>query len=264
MSNWRDPKHVPPHHRLYFGSLHHHGNARGVRRSHPGGRILRGQEHHDRSPGPGFRRISQNVLLKRFLPKWRMSASRGAIDRPFSYEEPNMALIPDSHAGILDTKALLYLGTQNKDGSPQVSPVWFDTNGDIIEVNSAKGRLKDLNMRARFRRWSGRPSSTRKIPTNGWGCRARWWRSRKTGAEGAHRRFGEQVSGRGQLPQPPGGPGARHLPHPGRTRYSRWVRKTPCAHDYDVVDGDLKHEILAFLYSCMSGGRKPTSTNSSS
>ena len=40
-----------------------------------------------------------------------------------------MALIPDSHAGILDTKALLYLGTQNKDGSPQVSPVWFDTNG---------------------------------------------------------------------------------------------------------------------------------------
>ena len=60
-----------------------------------------------------------------------------------------MALIPDSHAGILDTKALLYLGTQNKDGSPQVSPVWFDTNGDIIEINSAKGRLKDLNMRAR-------------------------------------------------------------------------------------------------------------------
>ena len=60
-----------------------------------------------------------------------------------------MALISDSHAGILDTKALLYLGTQNKDGSPQVSPVWFDTNGDIIEINSAKGRLKDLNMRAR-------------------------------------------------------------------------------------------------------------------
>ena len=60
-----------------------------------------------------------------------------------------MALIPESHADILDTKALLYLGTQNKDDSPQVSPVWFGTNGDIIEVNSAKGRLKDLNMRAR-------------------------------------------------------------------------------------------------------------------
>ena len=60
-----------------------------------------------------------------------------------------MALIPESHAGILDTKALLYLGTQNKDGSPQVSPVWFGTNGDIIEINSAKDRLKDINMRAR-------------------------------------------------------------------------------------------------------------------
>lgn len=60
-----------------------------------------------------------------------------------------MTQIPDSHAGILDTKALLYLGTQNKDGSPQVSPVWFGVNGDLIEINSARGRLKDINMRAR-------------------------------------------------------------------------------------------------------------------
>lgn len=62
-----------------------------------------------------------------------------------------MAQIPHSHIGILDTKALLYLGTQNRDGSPQVSPVWFDTEGDFIRVNSAKGRLKDVNMRARPR-----------------------------------------------------------------------------------------------------------------
>ncbi len=60
-----------------------------------------------------------------------------------------MAPVPDSHADILNSKALLYLGTQNKDGSPQVSPVWFDTNGDVIQINSAKGRLKDVNMRAR-------------------------------------------------------------------------------------------------------------------
>ncbi len=90
-----------------------------------------------------------------------------------------MALIPDSHAGILDTKALLYLGTQNKDGSPQVSPVWFGTNGDIIEVNSAKGRLKDLNMRARSKvsiaivdpenayRWVGIQGTVVEITENG-------------------------------------------------------------------------------------------------
>lgn len=90
-----------------------------------------------------------------------------------------MALIPESHAGILDTKALLYLGTQNKDGSPQVSPVWFGTNGDIIEVNSAKGRLKDLNMRARPKvsmaivdpenayRWVGLQGTVVEITENG-------------------------------------------------------------------------------------------------
>lgn len=62
-----------------------------------------------------------------------------------------MLQIPQSHIGILDTKALLYLGTQNKDGSPQVSPIWFDTEGDLIRINSARGRLKDVNMRSRSR-----------------------------------------------------------------------------------------------------------------
>jgi PPOX class probable F420-dependent enzyme len=33
------------------------------------------------------------------------------------------------------------------DGRPQVSPVWFDFDGSNIWVNSAKGRVKDKNMR---------------------------------------------------------------------------------------------------------------------
>jgi PPOX class probable F420-dependent enzyme len=33
-------------------------------------------------------------------------------------------------------------------GNPQVSPVWVDLEGDRIVVNSAKGRVKDKNMRA--------------------------------------------------------------------------------------------------------------------
>jgi PPOX class probable F420-dependent enzyme len=33
------------------------------------------------------------------------------------------------------------------DGSPQVTPVWFDYDGSFIRVNSAKGRVKDKNMR---------------------------------------------------------------------------------------------------------------------
>jgi PPOX class probable F420-dependent enzyme len=42
-----------------------------------------------------------------------------------------------------------YLATVMKDGSPQVTPVWFDSDGEYIYINSAKGRTKDRNMRQR-------------------------------------------------------------------------------------------------------------------
>jgi PPOX class probable F420-dependent enzyme len=46
-----------------------------------------------------------------------------------------------------DRKAFANLGTVMADGSPQVTPVWFDYDGKAIRVNSAKGRVKDRNMR---------------------------------------------------------------------------------------------------------------------
>ena len=48
-----------------------------------------------------------------------------------------------------DTKALLYLATIMPDGSPQVTPVWFGTDGDDILINTNEGRTKDKNMKAR-------------------------------------------------------------------------------------------------------------------
>jgi PPOX class probable F420-dependent enzyme len=45
-----------------------------------------------------------------------------------------------------ETKAFAALGTIMKDGSPQVTPVWFDTDGEFIFINTARGRLKDINM----------------------------------------------------------------------------------------------------------------------
>lgn len=62
---------------------------------------------------------------------------------------PSHAKVPASHAAILKTKTLVFVATVNASGAPQVSPVWFDTEGDLIRLNSAKGRLKDKNMRAR-------------------------------------------------------------------------------------------------------------------
>ena len=48
-----------------------------------------------------------------------------------------------------DSKALLYLATIMPDGSPQVTPVWFDTDGEYILINTNEGRVKDKNMKAR-------------------------------------------------------------------------------------------------------------------
>ena len=62
-----------------------------------------------------------------------------------------MKKIPDSHQDLLQdqTKALLYLATLMADGTPQVTPVWFSTDGSYILINTAEGRVKDRNMRAR-------------------------------------------------------------------------------------------------------------------
>ena len=63
----------------------------------------------------------------------------------------NMDKIPDSHLDLLkdETRAFAFLGTENKDGTLQVTPVWFNTSGDYIQINTARGRLKDKNMTAR-------------------------------------------------------------------------------------------------------------------
>lgn len=59
--------------------------------------------------------------------------------------------IPDSHRDLLndETKAYAYLATLMPDGSPQVTPVWFNTDGEHILINTARGRVKEANLRAR-------------------------------------------------------------------------------------------------------------------
>jgi len=55
--------------------------------------------------------------------------------------------IPDPFRDLLTKKAFASLATVMADGSPQVTPVWFDFDGTHVRVNSAKGRVKDRNMR---------------------------------------------------------------------------------------------------------------------
>jgi len=58
-----------------------------------------------------------------------------------------VAAIPDKYLDLFNKKAFLQLATIMPDGSPQVSPVWFEYDGTHILINSAKGRVKDINMR---------------------------------------------------------------------------------------------------------------------
>ena len=58
-----------------------------------------------------------------------------------------MALIPEAFREILNKKSFVHLATNMKDGAPQVTPVWVEQEGNLIVVNSAKGRVKDKNIR---------------------------------------------------------------------------------------------------------------------
>jgi PPOX class probable F420-dependent enzyme len=53
----------------------------------------------------------------------------------------------EKYSDLLHKKAFASLSTLMSDGSPQVTPVWFDYDGKHIRVNSALGRVKDKNMR---------------------------------------------------------------------------------------------------------------------
>jgi len=55
--------------------------------------------------------------------------------------------IPEKYRDLLDKKAFAQLATLMPDGAPHVSPVWFEYDGQNILINSAKGRVKDRNMR---------------------------------------------------------------------------------------------------------------------
>lgn len=57
-----------------------------------------------------------------------------------------MTTIPASHRDILEGKNFAHIATLMKDGSPQVTPVWIDIDGDTIVFNTAEGRAKARNL----------------------------------------------------------------------------------------------------------------------
>ncbi len=63
-------------------------------------------------------------------------------------EEATMTeVIPESFMDLFQQAAFANLATIMSDGSPQVTPVWCDYDGRHVIINTAKGRVKDRNMR---------------------------------------------------------------------------------------------------------------------
>ena len=61
-----------------------------------------------------------------------------------------MATIPEQYLDLMsyETKAFANLATVQPDGTPQVTPVWFDWTCGKLRINTAKGRIKDKNMKS--------------------------------------------------------------------------------------------------------------------
>ncbi len=59
--------------------------------------------------------------------------------------------LPPVHRALLEDQAAVTaaLATLKASGQPQLSPIWFTHDGERILLNSARGRVKDRNLRAR-------------------------------------------------------------------------------------------------------------------
>src|SRR5437763_12345164 len=55
--------------------------------------------------------------------------------------------IPDNLRDLFEKKAFGMLGTIMPDGTPQVTPVWCDFDGTHVRINTARGRVKDRNLK---------------------------------------------------------------------------------------------------------------------
>ena len=60
-------------------------------------------------------------------------------------------VIPEKYQDLFDKKVFAGLATVMPDGSPQVTPVWIDYDGENVVFNTATGRQKDKNLQAQPR-----------------------------------------------------------------------------------------------------------------
>lgn len=57
-----------------------------------------------------------------------------------------MAILNDEDVALLNEPHLAHVATIEEDGTPHVTPVWVDTDGEHVIFNTAKGRVKYHNI----------------------------------------------------------------------------------------------------------------------
>ena len=57
-----------------------------------------------------------------------------------------MGILTDDDVALLNEAQLAHVAVTRADGTPHVTPVWVDTDGEHILFNTAKGRVKYENM----------------------------------------------------------------------------------------------------------------------
>jgi len=54
----------------------------------------------------------------------------------------------ERYRDIFAKRAFAHLATVGRDGTPQVTPVWCDLDDGHVRINTARGRVKERNLRA--------------------------------------------------------------------------------------------------------------------
>ena len=62
---------------------------------------------------------------------------------------PSLRELPEVHRRLFEDPVTACLATITPSGHAQLTPVWVNTDGDHLFLNSTAGRVKDRNLRAR-------------------------------------------------------------------------------------------------------------------
>lgn len=61
-------------------------------------------------------------------------------------DQPTTQVIPSDLKDLLQTTTLADIATLGPEGEPQVTPVWFGWDGEVIKFSTLRGRQKERNI----------------------------------------------------------------------------------------------------------------------